>query len=72
MGHILTATLSNEFTLSIPKVLREKNKMQPGQKFQIVMLEDKIEFIPIKDVKSLRGLLSGMNTDFERESDRNG
>jgi bifunctional DNA-binding transcriptional regulator/antitoxin component of YhaV-PrlF toxin-antitoxin module len=71
MSHTLTTTLSNKYTLSIPKNLRGKNKMRPGQKFQIIELEDKLEFIPIKDIKTLRGYLAGMNTDIEREEDRN-
>jgi len=46
--------------------------MRPSQKFQIIALDNKLEFIPVKDVKTLRGYLAGMDTNFEREEDRNG
>ena len=71
MSNVLTTTLTNKYTLSIPKNLREKSKMRPGQKFQIIALGNKLEFIPISDIKAIRGYLAGMNTDFEREKDRN-
>jgi bifunctional DNA-binding transcriptional regulator/antitoxin component of YhaV-PrlF toxin-antitoxin module len=72
MEHSSTTILSDKYTLSIPKYLRGKIKMRPGQKFQIIESDNKLEFIPVKDVKTLRGYLAGMDTDFEREEDRNG
>lgn len=65
-----TVTVSPKFQVVIPKEIREKLKLKPGQKLQIIEFGDRIEFIPIKDIKEARGFLKGMNTKFEREGDR--
>ena len=41
-----------------------------GQKVQIMAYQNRIELIPLKPMKNLRGLLKGIDTDVERESDR--
>jgi AbrB family looped-hinge helix DNA binding protein len=70
MKIMVTTTLSRKYTLSIPKKMREKLQTYPGQKFQIIEIEDKLEFIPIKNIKEMRGFLKGISTEFEREIDR--
>jgi|GEM_PF-5572133 len=43
----------------------------PSQKLTVPQREKKIELIPIKPLKSLRGCLKGKKfTSFEREKDR--
>jgi len=37
---------------------------------QIVEYEGRIELIPERDIKELRGFLKGINTKFNREEDR--
>jgi len=65
-----TVTVSPKFQVVIPKEIREKLKLKPGQKLQIIEFNDRIEFVPVKDIKEARGFLKGMNTKFEREGDR--
>ena len=65
-----TVTVSPKFHVVIPKEIREKLKLKPGQKLQIIEFNDRIEFVPVKDIKEARGFLKGMNTKFEREGDR--
>ena len=65
-----TVTVSPKFQVVIPKEIREKLKLKPGQKLQIIEFNDRIEFVPVKDIKEARGFLKGMNTIFEREGDR--
>jgi hypothetical protein len=36
----------------------------------VVEYEGRIELIPERDIKELRGFLKGINTGFEREEDR--
>jgi hypothetical protein len=48
----------------------EALKLHPGQKMQIVEFAGRIELIPERDIKELRGFLKGINTDFKREEDR--
>ena len=37
---------------------------------QVIEYAGRIEFIPVRDIKELRGFLKGINTRFQREKDR--
>ena len=65
-----TVTVSPKFQVVIPKSIRETLHLRPGQKMQVVVYEGRIEFIPERDIKELRGFLKGINTKFDREGDR--
>ena len=65
-----TVKISSKYQVVIPKIIRKNMKITPGQKFQILQADNKIEFIPLKKVKDARGFLQGMNTDFVRENER--
>jgi AbrB family looped-hinge helix DNA binding protein len=63
-------TISPKYQVVIPRTIREALRLRPGQKMQVVEYEGRIEFIPERDIKELRGFLKGINTKFEREADR--
>lgn len=65
-----TVTVSPKYQVVIPKSIRETLQLRPGQKMQVVEYEGRIELIPERDIKELRGFLKGINTDFTREEDR--
>jgi AbrB family looped-hinge helix DNA binding protein len=65
-----SVTVSPKYQVVIPKTVREALKLYPGQKMQIVEYEGRIELIPERDIKELRGFLKGINTEFNREGDR--
>jgi AbrB family looped-hinge helix DNA binding protein len=65
-----TVTLSPKYQVVIPKTVRKALRLRPGQKMQVVEYEGRIELIPERDIKELRGFLKGINTDFQREEDR--
>ncbi|MCL4384893.1 MAG: AbrB/MazE/SpoVT family DNA-binding domain-containing protein [Actinobacteria bacterium] len=65
-----TITVSPKYQVVIPKEIREKLKLKPGQKLQVIQEEDRIEYIILKDIKDARGFLKGMNSDIFREEDR--
>jgi len=65
-----TVTVSPKFQVVIPKVVREALGLRPGQKMQIVEYSGRIELIPERDIRELRGFLKGMDTQFRREEDR--
>ena len=67
---MVAVTVSPKFQVVIPKEIREKLSIKPGQKLQILQFSDRIEFVPIKDAKTLRGFLKGINTNVSREGDR--
>jgi len=65
-----TITVSPKFQVVIPKEIRQKLNLKPGQKLQVIQLGNRIEFIILKDIKDARGFLKGINTDINREGDR--
>lgn len=65
-----TVTLSPKYQVVIPQAVREAMGLRSGIKLQVLHYENRIEFIPVKSAKKLRGFLKGIDTDIERESDR--
>jgi AbrB family looped-hinge helix DNA binding protein len=63
-------TISSKWQVVIPKDVREKLKIRPGQKVQAFALGDRIELIPVVPLNQLKGFLKGLIPDFEREPDR--
>ena len=66
-----TVTLSPKYQVVIPKRIRERLKVKKGQKFQVFFFEGRIELIPIKNMKEMRGFLEGLDTEIIRDEDRN-
>jgi len=62
--------LSTKFQVVIPRKIREKLKLKPGQRFQVIACGNRIELIPEKDIRNMRGFLGGIKTEIEREPDR--
>jgi AbrB family looped-hinge helix DNA binding protein len=67
---VLTVTVSPKFQVVIPKEVREKLGIWPGQQLQILQFPDRIEFVPVQDIKNMRGFLKGIETEVRREKDR--
>ncbi len=65
-----TVTVSPKFQVVIPKEIRESMGLVSGQKIQIITYQNRIELIPIKPMKKMRGFLKGIKTDVVRDNDR--
>ena len=65
-----SVTVSPKYQIVLPKTVREALRLRPGQKMQVIEYEGRIELIPERDIKELRGFLKGINTGFDREEDR--
>lgn len=65
-----TVTISPKYQVVIPRSVRERMDLRPGQQVQVIPYENRIEFIPLRPARELRGFLRGMRTDLEREPDR--
>jgi AbrB family looped-hinge helix DNA binding protein len=64
-----TVTISPKFQVVIPKSIRERLRLVPGQKVQAIVYGNHIEFLPVRPASELRGVLRGLDTNFEREED---
>ena len=65
-----TVTVSPKFQVVIPKEIRDSMGIVSGQKIQMLTYQNRIELIPIKPMKKMRGFLKGINTDVARDNDR--
>lgn len=62
-------TLSPKYQVVIPRDVREKMKLRPGEKLQVISFDDRTELVPLRPMRSMRGFLKGLNPAFEREGD---
>lgn len=65
-----TVTVSPKYQIVIPREVRKSMGIQPGEKVQVIQYENRIEFIPVRNIKKMRGFLKGIDTTVERDSDR--
>lgn len=63
---ILT-TISPKYQIVIPREVREKFKLKPGQKMMFISYQNSLRLVIVPSIKSARGILKGMNTDNVRE-----
>ena len=69
-AHMETVTVSSDFQIEIPRSVRESLGIQPGQRIQVLLYDNRIEFIPVRPISQMRGFLQGINTSIERDKDR--
>jgi AbrB family looped-hinge helix DNA binding protein len=65
-----TVKISPKYQVVIPRKARQSLGLRPGQRFQVHVHANRIEFIPIRRMKEMRGFLRGIDTAVERERDR--
>lgn len=63
-------TVSPKFQVVIPREVREELGIEAGQKVQVIAFDNRVEMIPVRSAKSMRGFLKGMNTRLDRDADR--
>ena len=66
----MKATISPKYQVVIPRELRENLDLKPGEKVEFLQYENRIEMIPVRDIKKMRGFLKGIDTTVKREKDR--
>lgn len=62
--------VSPKYQVVIPLSIREALHIYPGEKIHMLQYENRVEFIPEKSIKSMRGFLKGIDTTVKREKDR--
>lgn len=65
-----TVTISPKFQVVIPKSIRDQLKLRAGQKVRALLYEDRIELVPVRPLRKMRGFLRGIETGVPREADR--
>lgn len=65
-----TATVSAKYQVVIPRAVRERPGIEPGQQVQMLVHDGRLEIVPVRDLKEMRGFLEGIDTSVPREGDR--
>jgi AbrB family looped-hinge helix DNA binding protein len=63
-------TVSPKYQIVIPKEIRESMGIVSGQKLQIMSYQGRIEVVPLKAMKDMKGFLKCIDTTVAREDDR--
>jgi AbrB family looped-hinge helix DNA binding protein len=63
-------TVSPKFQVVIPQRIRETLGLKPGQKIEAIQYLDRVEFIPVRSPRAMRGFLKGINTTVPRDKER--
>lgn len=65
-----TITVSPKFQVVVPLAVRERLKLTPGDRLEVLSFDGRIELIKLQPMSALRGMLAGMEPTIEREGDR--
>ena len=68
---MLTSKVSSKFQIAIPKEVRELLDLKAGTMVHVIPYQDRIEFIPIRPMKQMRGFIKKrFDTAIFRDKDR--
>lgn len=62
-----TVTISSKFQVVIPREVREKFNLKPGQKLAFIPYNGTLRVVIVPPIEAARGMLKGMNADNIRE-----
>ena len=65
-----TVTLSGNYQLDFPKNISETYGLEIGDTFEFISYNNRIELIPLRPIKKLKGIFQGIDTNILRGNDR--
>ncbi len=60
-------TLSSKYQIVVPREIREKLRLKPGQRLLIIEKNGVIHLIPQRPIREMRGFIKGLDTEGLRE-----
>ena len=64
-----TVTVSPKYQIVIPLAVRERTHIRAGERLQVISFDDRIELIPVRPMRSMRGFLKGFDARFSRDAE---
>ena len=61
--------VSPEYQIVIPEDVRQSMGIEPGAELKVLQNGDRIELVPVMDVRKMRGFLKGIDTRIERDEE---
>ena len=62
-----TVTISPKYQVVIPKRVRQRMGLKPGQKLEVLDSGGHLELVPVRNIKELRGTARGIDTRVLRD-----
>ena len=62
--------ISPKYQIVIPREIRESMNIRPGEEMQVFEFEGRIEVVPVRPIRQMRGRFKGIDTHVERDEDR--
>ena len=64
-----TVTVSPKHQIVIPRAVRERLQLTPGQKVQVVLYRGRAQLVPVMPPEQARGFLAGIDTQVEGDEE---
>ena len=65
-----TVTVSPKVQVVIPQKIRDAIGLRSGDKIKVVAFRNRIELLPMRAIRTLRGYLKGIDTSLKRDEAR--
>jgi AbrB family looped-hinge helix DNA binding protein len=62
-------TLSSKYQIVIPRRIRERVGLKPGTKLQVISFDDRMELVPLRPMREMKGFLKGLDSTFQRDEE---
>ncbi|MDO9392317.1 MAG: AbrB/MazE/SpoVT family DNA-binding domain-containing protein [bacterium] len=66
----MEVTISSKYQVVIPLQVRKLLNIKPGEKAEMMAYGQRIELVPVRPLKQMRGFLKGLSSAIDREGDR--
>jgi len=64
-----TVTLSSKYQVVIPQAVRRRLGLAAGDRFEVLVLGDRIQLVRVGHIHEVRGFLSGLDDGFQRDEE---
>jgi AbrB family looped-hinge helix DNA binding protein len=64
-----TVTVSPKYQVVIPLAVRKRMNIRPGERLQVISFDDRIELVPVRPMREMKGFLKGLDPSFQRDED---
>ena len=62
-----TVKVSPKYQVVIPRAIRERLNIRPGERLQVISFDNRIELVQVRPMREMRGFLAGLDPSFQRE-----
>jgi AbrB family looped-hinge helix DNA binding protein len=64
-----TVTISSKYQIVIPRPIRERFNLKPGQKIMFIPYMDTLRVVVVPTIEDAEGIFDGIDTDSQREKE---